>query len=171
MAKVVWITVLNKEANEAAARKLHQAASAYGLSPAGHFWQDDLARMAWSAAREDLLRKETALWVILGSATDGVAKVCVRPVAAGLGVQAGKGHGFPIVLIPRAVNWTRRPCPPRSGALRWCRRTGFARSQAGRQGQPAAQEGRRRVPSGRVGLQGWGSGSRSGRLRATNGPE
>ena len=99
MKKVAWITVLNKEANETPAKLLYQAVSKYGLAPAGHFWQDDLAQMAWSAPIEDLLKQDTGVWVILGSAED----LAVEAVRYGLSllalvVQARKGNGFPILI-------------------------------------------------------------------------
>jgi hypothetical protein len=100
MAKVVWITALNKEKNQLHARTLHQTTSKYGVTVEGHFWQDDLAQMAWAGAREDLVRKETGLWIILGSADDlTVPSVRYGLSLLAIGVQAQKGYGFPIMVI------------------------------------------------------------------------
>lgn len=99
MNKVVWISVLNKEKNEENAKKLYQSVSRYGLGVAGHFWQDDLFNMAWAGPREDLVKKETGLWMILGSAEDlGGEDVRYGLSMLALGVQAQKGHGFPILI-------------------------------------------------------------------------
>ena len=99
MKKVVWITVLDKDKNEAKAKKLYQTISTYGLAPAGHFWKDDLFNMGWAGAREDLVKKETALWIITGSA-DNLAQESIRYGLAMLaaGVQSQRGMGFPIFL-------------------------------------------------------------------------
>ena len=99
MKKVVWITILNKEKDDARARKLHQTVATYGLQPEGHFWQDNLEQMAWAAPREELVKKETALWIILGSAED-LEKESVRYGLSllSLMVQTQKGHGFPIMI-------------------------------------------------------------------------
>ena len=99
MNKVVWITVIDKDKNEEKARKLYQTVGRYGLSPAGHFWQDNLDQMAWSGARDDLMKKETGLWIIMASAK----ALAVETIRYGLsllalGVQAQKGHGFPIMI-------------------------------------------------------------------------
>ena len=95
MKKVAWITVLNKEANEAPAKLLYQTVARYGLAPAGHFWQDDLDKMAWSGSLEDLVKKDTGVWIILGSAED----LAVESVRYGLSlltlaVQAAGARGF-----------------------------------------------------------------------------
>lgn len=100
MNKVVWISVLNKEKNEANARKLYQAVSKYGLNAAGHFWQDDNFNMAWSASREDLVRQETSLWVIMGDADDFASETIRYGLSLlAVGVHAQKGLGFPILIV------------------------------------------------------------------------
>ncbi|MBU2548107.1 MAG: hypothetical protein KKB20_06855 [Proteobacteria bacterium] len=100
MKKGVWITVLDKARDEASARTLHQAVGKYGLAPAGHFWQDRLQEMAWSAPLEELLNPEISLWIILGSA-ESLASETIRYGLSllGLGVQSRRGHGFPIMLV------------------------------------------------------------------------
>ena len=100
MKKGVWITVLDKARDEAAARTLHQAVTTYGLTPAGHFWQDRLEEMAWSAPLEELLQPAVAAWVILASA-ESLASETIRYGLSllGLGLQARRGHGFPILVV------------------------------------------------------------------------
>jgi hypothetical protein len=99
MKKVVYLSVLNKERDQEAAKNLSAEAGRYGLAPAGHFWEDQLEKMTWAAPREDLVKKETGLWVIVGSADD-LARDSLRYGLSmlALGVQAQKGHNFPIML-------------------------------------------------------------------------
>ena len=103
MNKVVWITVIDKDQNQEKARALYQTVGRYGLSPAGHFWEDNLEQMSWTGARDDLLKKETALWIIMATA-EGLAKETVRYGLSmlALGVQAQKGHGFPMMIVATA---------------------------------------------------------------------
>ena len=42
----------------------------YGLEVTGHFWIDDLQKMAWIGPRDMLVDAKTALWGILGSKQD-----------------------------------------------------------------------------------------------------
>ena len=99
MKKVVWITVLNKEKHEEIAKKLYQTVSQYGLGAAGHFWQDALEQMAWSTPREDLVKKETSLWIIVGSQEDfSNERIRYGLSLLTIGVHSQKGHGFPIII-------------------------------------------------------------------------
>lgn len=100
MSKVVWITVMNKEANEENAKKLYQTVAKYGLNPGGHFWDDNLPQMSWTGAREDLVKKDTSLWIILGSPED----FAVESVRYGLSMLAADvlfqhGAGFPVMIV------------------------------------------------------------------------
>jgi hypothetical protein len=98
MQKRVWITSLAKEKEQITA--LLQLGKKYGLAPDGHFWVDDMEKMAWQAPLESIIAKETSLWVISASQKDfekdsvkyGLALLC-------LSVQNTKGIGFPIIFI------------------------------------------------------------------------
>ena len=73
----------------------------YGLASGGHFWVDDIKNMAWQAAAEELLKADTALWIIAGEAED----IKKTSVAYGLSllamkVYAAKGQGFPVIFAP-----------------------------------------------------------------------
>ena len=116
MSKVVWITVLNKERDEDAAKAVHQLVSHYGLQPAGHFWRDELEKSAWAAAREDLVRKDTGLWVVVGGAED-FQKPAIRYGLSMLaaGVQSQRGHGFPMLLVPSSGELDPRHPPHAPG--------------------------------------------------------
>lgn len=97
MPKTVWITAIAKEKNRLTG--LLKLSKKYGLSPDGHFWVDDLAKMAWQAPLEPLCAKETALWVILAGRKD----LELEPIRYGLSLlalrlQNQRGIGFPILF-------------------------------------------------------------------------
>ena len=96
--KKVWITDLDRDAG--AVQKLMASLETYGLRPAGHFWVDDLKRMAWSSALDEVQAKETALWLIMGSSekfSQSTIRFGLSMLA--LSVQFRKGLGFPILLL------------------------------------------------------------------------
>lgn len=98
MQKRVWITSMSKDQNTTAG--LLQLAKKYGLAPDGHFWVDDIEKMAFQAPLDSLLAKETTLWVISATKKDlekdsiryGLSLLC-------LSLKHAKGIGFPILII------------------------------------------------------------------------
>ena len=112
MQKTVWITSLTKDEKKAAA--LFQKVHSYGLAKNGHFWIDDLDKMAWSGAAEQLLDPATAAWLVVGAAED-FAKDSVRRGLSLLAllVAGQRGHGFPTVVCPfsGAVDAAGLPTP------------------------------------------------------------
>ncbi len=72
----------------------------YGLEVRGHFWEDDLEKMAWNGSRKELLDASVSLWAILASAED-LEKGSVRYGLAmlALAVQAVRGVQFPLVIL------------------------------------------------------------------------
>ncbi|MEA1967667.1 MAG: hypothetical protein U9N77_05565 [Thermodesulfobacteriota bacterium] len=98
MQKKVWITSLSKDKDQITG--LLQLVKKYGLAPDGHFWVDDLKKMAWQAPLENIIAKETGLWIISGRQKDlesdsvryGLALLCIS-------VQNKKGTGFPIIFL------------------------------------------------------------------------
>ncbi|XCN73036.1 MAG: hypothetical protein Q3M24_22630 [Candidatus Electrothrix aestuarii] len=66
--KSIWITALAKE--QVSVMAITGTASQYGLAADGHFWTDDLGKMAWLGIREKLTDKNISLWVIAGKAED-----------------------------------------------------------------------------------------------------
>ncbi|MCK5098233.1 MAG: hypothetical protein KAR45_09010 [Desulfobacteraceae bacterium] len=98
MQKKIWITSMSKEKEQIT--RLLQLGKKYGLAPDGHFWVDDLEKMAWQAPLDNLLAKETALWVISANKKDfekesvryGLALLC-------LSMQSVKGIGFPVIFV------------------------------------------------------------------------
>ena len=98
MQKRIWITSLSKDKDTTEA--LLQLGRKYGLAPDGHFWVDEVKKIAWQAPLDSLLAKETALWVIAGTKKDlekdsvryGLSLLC-------LSLQHTKGIGFPILFV------------------------------------------------------------------------
>jgi hypothetical protein len=100
MTKAVWITSLNQETGKPATGELQQTVVKYGLDALGHYWVDDLEKAVWAAVLDELKKPEVAVWVILGTQEDferdsfrfGLSLIAI-------GLQAQKGHGFPILLM------------------------------------------------------------------------
>jgi hypothetical protein len=103
--------VLNKD-HQAQAKKLSEVLSEYGLAFAGHFWEDNLQQMAWSMAQKELTNKEVTLWIILGSkAMLESESVRYGLAMLTLGVQAQRGHGFPIAVVVTDKGWQPESLP------------------------------------------------------------
>jgi hypothetical protein len=96
--KKIWITSLPKDEKQIG--PIMGLAKQYGLEVQGHFWVDDLKKMAWLAPKDNLVDPETSLWVIVGSQKDiGADTVCTGVALLALAVQAKKGNGFPILWV------------------------------------------------------------------------
>ena len=96
--KTIWLTSLIFSEDQV--KLLVPQLKTYGLEVKGHFWEDDLGKMAWSKAREELIKPDVALWLILGSDE----KLNTPSVRYGLSllaitVQAKRGSSFPIGLL------------------------------------------------------------------------
>ncbi len=96
--KNVWLSALTT--SEDVVKKLMGQLKTYGLEANGHFWEDDLEKMAWIKPREELLEANTSLWGILGSA-ENFQEPSVRYGLSLLAMtlQAQKGHAFPILVL------------------------------------------------------------------------
>lgn len=96
--KKVWLTALGTSQDEVQGvmRSLQQ----YGLGVDGHFWEDNLAQMAWVKPRHNLLDPAVCVWIMLASA-EALATVTIRQGLAllALNVQAARGQGFPLVIL------------------------------------------------------------------------
>ncbi|MFO7752649.1 MAG: hypothetical protein R6V41_05980 [Desulfobacteraceae bacterium] len=98
MQKRVWITSLKKDKEKTTA--LLELSKKYGLAPDGHFWVDDLKKMAWQAPKDSICAKETGLWVISAEPGDLEAESVRYGLSLlALTVQAIKGIGFPIIFV------------------------------------------------------------------------
>ncbi len=110
--KRVWITALDKEQEEV--QKLMLLLKKYGLGAEGHFWVDDLPRMAWDSALEMLLPKDVALWIVMGKAGRFATPTIRQGLSLlALSVQHRRGVGFPMLLVPTEgqLDATKLPTP------------------------------------------------------------
>jgi len=101
--KSIWLTALAKD--EVRVQDLMRQFKKYGLEVRGHFWEDNLNKMTWIAPREEILKPEIVLWVIL-MVPGELEKESVRYGLSllSLTVKAARGPEFPIlVLMPDEV--------------------------------------------------------------------
>lgn len=98
MKKKIWLTSL--EGSQETVQKIMGGLKKYGLEIEGHFWEDDLEKMAWCNPRRELIDENVKMWVLHASA-ESLAKQSVRYGLSmlALTVQAQKGVGFPIVVV------------------------------------------------------------------------
>lgn len=118
MKKNVWITILEK--NEGLGRMVFEETAKYGLNPTGHFWEDDLAKLAWAGAVAELTNTNCAVWLIVGQASNFAQKTVRQGLALlALAAQAVHGHSFPILLSPSGgkVEVDDLPTPLRSAEV------------------------------------------------------
>lgn len=96
--KKVWLTSLEK--SEENVKQIMSALKGYGLDVQGHFWTDELEKMAWVGPRDVMLDTDVALWVILAG-TDSLLNPTIRYGLSLLAVtvQSQRGLGFPIVIL------------------------------------------------------------------------
>ncbi len=66
--KKIWITSLPKDEKQVGL--LLSTSKNYALDANGHFWIDELKKMAWQASLQNIIDKDTGLWVIIGSKKD-----------------------------------------------------------------------------------------------------
>ena len=96
--KTVWLTSLVP--SEEGVKRLIAQLKPYGLDVKGHFWENDLGKMAWAKPRGELVHKDVALWLILASSknlTDPSIRYGLSLLA--LMVQAQRGLAFPVVIL------------------------------------------------------------------------
>ncbi len=98
MKKKIWLTSL--AASQDAVQAIIGTLTTYGCVIDGHFWEDDLDKMAWCKPRKELLEKDISMWLIY-TGTDPLASISVRYGLAllALTVQAVRGVDFPIVFL------------------------------------------------------------------------
>jgi len=94
--KSVWLTSLVKEERDI--QQLITRLKGYGLEVNGHFWEDNLDKMAWINPRDELISRDTEAWLIYikGGAIER------ESVRYGLSlliltVLAQRGQGFPVI--------------------------------------------------------------------------
>ena len=98
MVKTVWLSSLGS--SEETVKNLISQLRAYGLEVKGHFWEDDVKKMAWAKPREELIKPDVALWIIL-AAPENLVNPSIRYGLSllTLTVQAKRGLSFPIVIL------------------------------------------------------------------------
>ncbi len=98
MQKKIWISAfdLAPETVQGVIGKLQT----FGLAADGHFFSDNLEKMAWTAPRKQLLEKDVAIWLLLCSAKS-LKKESLRYGISmlALSLQAVRGANFPIVIL------------------------------------------------------------------------
>ncbi len=96
--KKIWISSLIRDEN--LVKDLISKLKTYGLEASGHFWEDDLEKLAWMKVREELLKSDIAIWVILSS-EEALRKEDLRYGLSLLAItlQAAKGLGFPVIIL------------------------------------------------------------------------
>lgn len=96
--KTIWVTSL--DASQDPIKKLISRMKTYGLEVQGHFWKDDLKKMTWMAARDNLIDAKASLWAILGSDDELLAADTLYGLSLlAITVQAQRGLHFPIMIL------------------------------------------------------------------------
>ena len=102
MKKKIWITSL--ETPEADVQKIIASLKKYGLDVDGHFWEDNLEKMAWCAPRKDLLESNIKMWIIHGTAEAFAKPSLIYGLSLlALSIQARRGINFPIVILQQGT--------------------------------------------------------------------
>ncbi len=98
MMKTVWLTSLFT--SEDVVKNLISQLRTYGLEVKGHFWEDDLEKMAWAKPRDELIKPEVMLWLILAT-QENLQKPSLRYGLSllSLTVQTKRGISFPFVIL------------------------------------------------------------------------
>jgi len=101
--KTVWVTSLIS--SEDPIKELAQMLKTYGLQINGHFWNDDLEKVAWRGARDILVSPDISLWLIIASEEN----LTVPSIRYGLSllavtIQAAKGLAYPIALLMKGAS-------------------------------------------------------------------
>jgi len=96
--KTIWLTSL--VSSEDVVKKLMGQLKTYGLDANGHFWEDNLEKVAWMNPREELMDTQVVLWAILGSEKDFRNPAFRYGLSLlALTIQAQRGLNFPMVLL------------------------------------------------------------------------
>jgi len=94
----MWVTSLG--ASQDTVKTFMSQMKTYGLEVKGHFWKDDLQKMAWMAARESIIDSKIRMWAILGSDKELLAPDTLYGLSLlAITVQARKGLNFPILIL------------------------------------------------------------------------
>ncbi|HEU19950.1 MAG TPA: hypothetical protein ENO00_11360 [Deltaproteobacteria bacterium] len=96
--KKVWITSLGR--NQEKVQSTMAMLKKYALDANGHFWIDDLKKMVWLSARDELIKRDTVAWIILSSGPELEAESVRYGLSLlALSMQAARGHGIPVIFL------------------------------------------------------------------------
>ena len=96
--KTVWLTSIIP--SEERVKNLIAQLKPYGLDLKGHFWEDEISKMAWAKPREELIKPDVLLWLIVASGEN----LKSPPIRYGLSLlaltlQAKRGVSFPMLIL------------------------------------------------------------------------
>lgn len=96
--KTVWLTSIIP--SEEGVKNLITQLKPYGLDVKGHFWEDEISKMAWAKPREELIKPDVLLWLILASG-ENLKNPSVRYGLSllALTIQAKRGISFPMLIL------------------------------------------------------------------------
>jgi len=96
--KTVWLTSIIP--SEERVKNLIAQLKPYGLDLKGHFWEDEISKMAWAKPREELIKPDVLLWLILASG-ENLKNPSVRYGLSllALTIQAKRGISFPMFIL------------------------------------------------------------------------
>jgi hypothetical protein len=96
--KTMWVTSLGDFQDPV--KTFISQMKTYGLEVQGHFWKDDLQKMAWMTARDILIDSKISMWAILGSDEELLVPDTLYGLSLlAITVQAQRGLGFPILIL------------------------------------------------------------------------
>jgi len=96
--KTIWLTSIGS--SQEPVKQMMSQMKTYGVEVQGHFWKDDLKKMTWMAAREDVLDTNVSMWSILGSDEELLVPDTLYGLSLlAITVQAQKGLHFPIMIL------------------------------------------------------------------------
>ena len=96
--KTIWLTSIGS--SQETVKQLMSQMKTYGIEVQGHFWKDDLKKMAWIAARENLLDTNVSMWGIVGSDQELLVPDTLYGLSLlAITVQAQRGLHFPIMIL------------------------------------------------------------------------
>ena len=96
--KTVWLTSIIP--SEEGVKNLIAQLKPYGLDVKGHFWEDEISKMAWAKPREELIKPDVLLWLVLAS-EENLKNPSVRYGLSllALTLQAKRGISFPMLIL------------------------------------------------------------------------
>ncbi len=96
--KTLWLTSAVRTEDQV--KHFMSQMKSYGLEVKGHFWEDNLEKTAWAAPREELLKPEISLWVILSPPEQmKVSSIRYGLSLLAMAVLARRGLSFPILIL------------------------------------------------------------------------